>query len=177
MHFNPFRHRIQIHRAVRATSAPSVAVGRLQVIGTTCRLAGLLHASILHSDRPGFDDLDRSCHVSSLTVDGAHLLLGVTAVDVSLKNVGASRPLLSRSRRHHASKRPEALWHGPTDPHTSCMPAATVRLIVSADMDRCRVARPTASIRPCSCFWLGSLIRLMSAMVEELSDSTLMERE
>ena len=28
--------------------------------------------------------------------------------------------------------------------------AATMRLVVSADMDRCRVARPTASIRPCS---------------------------
>ena len=131
----PFRHRIQIPRAVRATSAPSVAVARLQVIGSTCCLAGLLPASKPHSDRPGFDGLDRSCHACSLTVDGAHLLVGVTAVDVSLKNVGASRPQLSRSRRHHTSKRPEALWHGPTDPHTSCMRAATMRLVVSADMD------------------------------------------
>ena len=128
---------------------PSTAIARLQVTGSTCRLAGLLPAPKRHSDRPGFDHLDRVCHVCSLTVDGAHLLFGVTTVDVSLKNVGASRPLLSRSRRHHASKRPEALWHGPTDPHTSCMPAATVRLVVSADLDGGRVSSPTASIRTC----------------------------
>ena len=132
----------------------STVVGRLQVVGTTCRLAGLLHASKPHAGRPGFDHLDRSGHVCSLTVDGAHLLVGVTAVDVSLKNMGASRPLLSRSRRHHASKRPEALWHGPTDPHTSCLPAATVRLVVSADLDGGRVSSPTASIRTCS--WLSA---------------------
>ena len=152
---NPFTHRIQIHRAVRATSAPSVAVARLQVLGTTCRWAGMLHACIPHSDRPGFDGIDRSCHVCSLTVDGAHLLVGVTAVDVSLKNMGTSRPLPSRSRRHHAGKRPEALWHGPTDPHTSCSPAATVWLVVSADLDEGRVASPTASIRPCSLLLAG----------------------
>ena len=126
-----------------------MAVARLQVIGSTCRLAGLLPASIRHSDRPGFDHLDRSCHVCSMTRDGAHLLLGAIVVNVSLKNAGVQRPLLSRSRRHHASKRPEALWHGPTDPHTSCLPAATVRLVVSADLDEGRVASPAASIRPC----------------------------
>ena len=136
-------------------SAPSVAVARLQVIGTTCGLADLLPASKPHSDRPGFDSLDRSCHVSSLTVDGAHLLVGITVVDVSSKNMGTSRPLLSRSRRQHASKRPEALWHGPTDPHTSCMPAATVRLVVSADLDGGRVSSLTASIRPCSLHLAG----------------------
>ena len=112
-----------------------MAVARLQVIGSTCCLAGLLPASKSHSDRPGFDGLDRSGHVCTLTVDGAHLLVGVTVVDASLKNMGTSKPPLSRSRRHHAGKRPEACWHGPTDPHTSCMRAATMRLVVSADMD------------------------------------------
>ena len=67
-------------------SAPSMAVARLQVIGSTCRLAGLLPAPKRHCDRPGFDHPDRLCHVCSLTRDGAHLLLGAIVVNVSFKN-------------------------------------------------------------------------------------------
>ena len=69
-------------------SAPSTAVARLQAIGSTHRLAGLMPAPKRHSDRPGFDHLDRLCHVCRLTRDGAHLLVGAIVVNVSFKNAG-----------------------------------------------------------------------------------------
>ena len=86
---NPLAHSFSKLRRARPTSHPSTAVARLQVIGSTCRLAGLLPAPIPHSDRPDFDQHDRSAHVCRLT-DGAALLLHeATEVNLGLRNVRA----------------------------------------------------------------------------------------
>ena len=73
--FNPFRHRIETDSARLAPSAPSTANARLQVTGSTCRLAGSLPASRQYSDRPGFDGLDRAGHGFFMTDDVAEELL------------------------------------------------------------------------------------------------------
>ena len=73
--FNPFRHRIETDSARLAPSAPSTANARLQVTGSTCRLAGSLPASRQCSDRPGFDGLDRAGHGFFMTDDVAEELL------------------------------------------------------------------------------------------------------
>ena len=69
-------------------SDPSTAAARLQVVGMTCGLAGPLPATRRHSDRPGFDHLDRTDIGCCLTDDGAHVLCGVSAANVSFKNAG-----------------------------------------------------------------------------------------
>ena len=73
--FNPFRHRIETDSARLAPSAPSTANARLQVTGSTCRLAGSLPASRQYSDRPGFDGLDRAGRGFFMTDDVAEELL------------------------------------------------------------------------------------------------------
>ena len=72
---NPFRHTIETDSARLAPSAPSTANARLQVTGSTCRLAGSLPASRQYSDRPGFDGLDRAGRGFFMTDDVAEELL------------------------------------------------------------------------------------------------------
>ena len=71
----PFRHTIETDSARLAPSAPSTANARLQVTGSTCRLAGSLPASRQCSDRPGFDGLDFAGHGFFMTDDVAEELL------------------------------------------------------------------------------------------------------
>ena len=56
-------------------SAPSTANARLQVTGSTCRLAGSLPASRQCSDGPGFGCLGVAGHGFFLTDDGAEELV------------------------------------------------------------------------------------------------------
>ena len=127
-------------------SAPSMAIDRLHVIGSTCRFAGVMPAPKPHTDRPGFDSLDRSIHGCRLTTDVARVLVGAAEVTFSLSHVRASSlPLLS-PRPDHVSKRSEAPWHVSSDAHSSCVPSATVCLLVGAHLDKCRVPSPAASI-------------------------------
>ena len=72
---NPLRHTIEADSAGPAMSAPSTANARLQVTGSTCRLAGSLPASRQCSDRPGFDGLDFAGHGFFMTDDVAEELL------------------------------------------------------------------------------------------------------
>ena len=58
----------------RSTDLPSTPAARLQAIGSTCHLVGLLPAPKPHSDRPGFDRLDRLTLVCSLTNDARRVL-------------------------------------------------------------------------------------------------------
>ena len=61
---------------------PSAATARLQVIGSTCRLVSLLPAPKAHFDSPGFDHIDCSALVCSLTDDARRSLLKATKVNV-----------------------------------------------------------------------------------------------
>ena len=131
-------------------SDPSTGVARLQVTGSSCRLAGLLPAPKGHSDRPGFGHLDRCCHACRLTDDGAHVLLGAAKVNASLRNVRVSWLLLPSLRARCSSNRSEALEHADSEDQPSAVPSAAVWLLVSAHLDECRVPGPTASIRTCS---------------------------
>ena len=106
-----------------AMSAPFVARARLHVIGSTCRFAGVMPAPKLHSDRPGFDRLDRLNHVCRLTSDAAHLLVSAAAVTFSLRYVRASCLPPLRSCPGHVSSRSEAPWHASADAHSSCVPS------------------------------------------------------
>ena len=129
-------------------SAPSMARACLHVIGYTCRFAGVMPAPEPHSERPGFDRRDRSCHGCRLTSDAARLLVGAAVVTFSFSHVRASSlPLLS-PRPDNVSKRSEALWHVSADAHSACVPSATVCLLVRAHLDECRVPSPAASIGP-----------------------------
>ena len=56
-------------------SAPSTANARLQVTGSTCRLAGSLPASRQCSDGPGFGCLGVAGHEFFMTRDSAEELL------------------------------------------------------------------------------------------------------
>ena len=127
-------------------SAPSVARDRLHVIGSSCRFAGVMHAPKPHSERPGFDRFDRSCHGCRLTSNAARLLVSAAAVTFSLRYVRASCLPPLRSCPDHVSSRSEAPWHVPSDAHSSCVPSATVCLLVGAHLDKCRVPSPAASI-------------------------------
>ena len=129
-------------------SAPSMARARLHVIGSTCRFTGVMPAPKPHSDKPGFDRLDRSSHGCRLTTDAAHLLVGAAEVTFSLRYVRASCLPPPSSRPDHVSKRSEALWHASADAHSACVPSATVCLLVRAHLDECRVPSPAASIGP-----------------------------
>ena len=129
-------------------SAPSMARARPHVIGSTCRFAGVMPAPKPHSDRPGFDRLDRLNHVCRLTSDAAHLLVGAAAVTFSLRYVRASCLPPLRSCPGHVSSRLEAPWHASADAHSSCVPSATVCLLVRTHLDECRVPNPEASTRP-----------------------------
>ena len=127
-------------------SAPSIARARPHVIGSTCRLAVVMPAPNPHSDRPGFDRLGRSCHECRLTSDAAHLLVSAVVVTFSLRYVRASCMLSLSSCPDHVSKQSEAPWHVSSDAHSSCVPSATVCLLVGAHLDKCRVPSPAASI-------------------------------
>ena len=129
-------------------SAPSMARARLHVIGSTCRFTGVMPAPKPHSDKPGFDRLDRSSHGCRLTTDAAHLLVGAAEVTFSLRYVRASCLPPPSSRPDHISKRSEALWHASADAHSACVPSATVCLLVRTHLDECRVPNPEASTRP-----------------------------
>ena len=129
-------------------SAPSMARARLHVIGSTCRFTGVMPAPKPHSDKPGFDRLDRSSHGCRLTTDAAHLLVGAAEETFSLRYVRASCLPPPSSRPDYVSKRSEALWHASADAHTACVPSATVCLLVRTHLDECRVPNPEASTRP-----------------------------
>ena len=129
-------------------SAPSMARARLHVIGSSCRFTGVMPAPKPHSDKPGFDRLDRSSHGCRLTTDAAHLLVGAAEVTFSLRYVRASCLPPPSSRPDHVSKRSEALWHASADAHSACVPSATVCLLVHTHLDECRVPNPEASTRP-----------------------------
>ena len=129
-------------------SAPSMARARLHVIGSTCRFTGVMPAPKPHSDKPGFDRLDRSSHGCRLTTDAAHLLVGAAEVTFSLRYVRASCLPPPSSRPDHVSKRSEALWHASADAHSACVPSATVCLLVRTHLDECHVPNPEASTRP-----------------------------
>ena len=62
MFFNLFTHTFYKHPRRFAMSDPSAATARLQVLGMTCDFAGSMPATQLHSDRPGFDCVDRTGH-------------------------------------------------------------------------------------------------------------------
>ena len=64
---------------------PSTAAARLQVIGMTCDFAGPLRATRRHSDRPGFDRLDRTGSGCCLTVDAPDVLLEATEVNAGFR--------------------------------------------------------------------------------------------
>ena len=129
-------------------SAPSMARARLHVIGSSCRFTGVMPAPKPHSDKPGFDRLDRSSHGCRLTTDAAHLLVGAAEMTFSLRYVRASCLPPPSSRPDHVSKRSEALWHASADAHSACVPSATVCLLVRTHLDECRVPNPEASTRP-----------------------------
>ena len=108
-----------------------MARARLHVIGSTCRFTGVMPAPKPHSDKPGFDSLDRSSHGCSLTSAAAHVLVGAAEVTFSLSHVRASSlPLLS-PRPDHVSKRSEVPWHVSADSHSCCVSSVTVCLLVS----------------------------------------------
>ena len=82
-----------------------------------------------------------------LTSDAARVLVGAAQVTFSLRHVRASCPPPRRSRPDHVSKQSEAPWHVSSDAHSSCVPSATVcLLLVGAHLDKCRVPSPAASI-------------------------------
>ena len=129
-------------------SAPSIARARPHVIGSTCRLAGVMPAPNPHSDRPGFDRLGRSCHECRLTSDAAHLLVGAVAVTFSLRYVRASCLPPLRSCPDHVSSRSEAPLHASADAHPAlCAVGHRVPPRV-AHLDECRVPSPAASLGP-----------------------------
>ena len=72
--FNPLEHTFISPRRSAESSAPSTPAARLQAIGSTCHLVGLLPAPKPNSDRPGFDHLDRLALVCSLTDDARRVL-------------------------------------------------------------------------------------------------------
>ena len=72
---NPLTYRIETASVGPAMSAPSTANARLQVTGSTCRLAGSLPTSRQCSDRPGFDGLEFAGHGFLMTDDVAEELL------------------------------------------------------------------------------------------------------
>ena len=57
-----------------------MAAARLQVTGMTCAFACPLPATRLHSDRPGFDCVDRTGHGFFLTRDAPRVLRKATEV-------------------------------------------------------------------------------------------------
>ena len=59
---------------------PSMAAARLQVISMTCDFASSMPATRLHSDRPGFDCVDRTGHGFFLTRDAPRVLRKATEV-------------------------------------------------------------------------------------------------
>ena len=123
-----------------------MAIDRLHVIGSTCHFADVMPAPKPHSERPGFDRRDRSCDGYRLTTDAARLLVGAAVVTFSLRYVRASCMLSLSSCPDHVSKQSEAPWHVSSDAHSSCVPSATVCLLVGAHLDKCRVPSPAASI-------------------------------
>ena len=125
--------------SVRVMSAPSIARARPHVIGSICRLAGVMPAPNPHSDRPGFDRLDRSCHECRLTSDAAHLLVSAVVVTFSLRYVRASCMLSLSSRSDHVSKRSGALCHASAERFSSHVPPAAMRARLGTEQAKYRV--------------------------------------
>ena len=82
---NPFAHRFQKLPRRPTMTDPSTAAARLPVIGITCDFAGPLPATRRHSDRPGFDRLDRTGSGCCLTVDAPDVLLEATEVNAGFR--------------------------------------------------------------------------------------------
>ena len=59
---------------------PSTAAARLQVIGMTCDLARPMTATRWHSDRPGFDCVDRTGRGCFMMRDAPRVLRKATEV-------------------------------------------------------------------------------------------------
>ena len=64
---------------------PSTAAARLQVIGKSCDLARPMPATRRHSDRPGFDRLDRAGLACFMKRDAPHVLLEATDVNIGFR--------------------------------------------------------------------------------------------
>ena len=135
-------HAISDRPPSRATSDQSTAVARLQVFGCTCHLAHPLSAPKCHSDRPGFDHLDRSAHVCRSTTDVAHLLLGDTNVNASLTNVRGYNSQLPCACPICVCDRPEAIFRASDMPLSSRGLAAIVRSLSYSHMAKGRGASP-----------------------------------
>ena len=132
--FNPFRHRIEKLLRSVAPSEPSTSTARLQVIGSSCALADPLPASRSHSHRPGFDHLDRSTHIFSLT-DGVDLVLyEATKVKLGFTYMCGNMPHLSGSCPKHACMRPAAPSHASAKPSLSHVLPATACSLMCAQL-------------------------------------------
>ena len=91
---NPFRHTIETASRSLATSEPSAATARLQVIRMSCDLAGPLPATRLLSHKPGFERLDRAGHGCFMMRDAPRVLHKATDVNVGFRyaRVHGSQP-------------------------------------------------------------------------------------
>ena len=80
--------------------------------------------------------------------------------DLQLEVGARLMPVTARLRScpGHVSSRSEAPWHASADAHSSCVPSATVCLLVCAHLDECRVPSPAALIGP-SPSHLGGCLR------------------
>ena len=73
------------------TSDPSMAAARLQVTGMSCDFARPLPATRLHSDRSGFDCVDRTGCGCCLTEGAPRVLVVATKVNVGFRYTRAYR--------------------------------------------------------------------------------------
>ena len=85
VNINPFTHTIETASRLLATSEPSAATARLQVIRMSCDLASLLPATRLLFDRLGFERLDRSGHGCCMMRDAPRGLRKATDVNVGFR--------------------------------------------------------------------------------------------
>ena len=93
---NLFTHTFSQLRRRLPMSDPSTAAARLQVIGMTCDVAGPLAATRRHSDRPGFDHLDRAGVGCCLTDDARDVMLEATKVNAGFRYARVYRSQPSR---------------------------------------------------------------------------------
>ena len=113
---------------------------------------------------------------SRLTSDAAHLLVDAAAVTFSLRYVRASCLPPLRSCPGHVSSRSEAPWHASADAHSSCVPSATVCLLVwltwTNVVSRARQLRSARLPR----IWAAALGWPVGSVAEKLGDSKLAMR-
>ena len=135
----PFTHRIETVSRLLATSEPSAATARLQVIRMSCDLAGPMPATKLLSHKPGFECLDRAGHGCCMMGDAPRVLIEATDVNVGFRYARAHGSQPPRWCRTRVCVRPEAPCHAAAKAFSCCVPPATVRLLVDADSDKCRL--------------------------------------